>query len=438
MSNRKTVQINNFLVYLIVGLVPLILLPRRGHLSASIPKLIVLGVIGIVFLLHWFIRRREMTVIRDNLENRFLAGYVFFLLVSMFFSLDPVTSFWGSGYRYDGLVAFFLYLLAYLAAKNGHHLGRKLFWILAVSGFLVALLGVLQFYSIDPIPSRWYAIPWKDAAFATMGNPNFLGSYLVLVIPMPLYLYFYKNQPVGLIFYSVMVLALLCTRTRGAWIGFFISLLVFLFLHHKGYGFRKKEGRKVLVVFLLTLVISGFFIITSGDLFFARFLSIFGDLFAWIKQTEGSEMGGSFRIYLWGKVLTLIGKRPLTGYGIDVLYIAMNSNFREQIIQDFGVYKNWDKAHNEFLNIAVSSGVLSLLAYLGFVGAVIRRAYKRLPEHPGYVALLAAVMGYLVQAMFNIQVVMVYYVFFAYLGILSAEEGLEDTRGIFSGFRKTV
>ena len=122
--------------------------------------------------------------------------------------------------------------------------------------------------------------------------------------------------------------------------------------------------------------------------------------------------------------------RPFFGFGLDTMYIALEANFRGQIIGDLGRYVNWDKAHNEYLNIAVSSGIPSLLAYLGFLFFALKKGLKKMKINEAYVPLLAAIIGYLVQAMFNIQVVMVYYLFFAYLGILTAKEAFGDEEKI--------
>ena len=48
-----------------------------------------------------------------------------------------------------------------------------------------------------------------------MGNPNFLGTFLVLTIPAALYYVVEKKEVVGIFVYSLLFLALLATRTRG-------------------------------------------------------------------------------------------------------------------------------------------------------------------------------------------------------------------------------
>lgn len=422
----EVTKVNNFLLYLLVGLVPLILIPIDGTLQTAWTKLLFLLVISIFFI-YLSIRRRDKIIFMENtVENRFLAGYVILVFISLFNSLDPFISLVGSGYRHDGFVALITYVFAYLIARNAKHIERYFFTLVSVTSVLVSIYALLQFYRLDPVPIDLYRFDWTGVAFSTMGNPNFLGSYLVLSIPMPIYLYFYKGKKIGLIAYAILFLALLATRTRGAWIGAFIALIAFLVLHHFRSGFRKSDWKKVLIVFLTSIGMILFFMMSSGTEFMTRFLSIFIDLSKILKEDETAYLGGSYRVYIWGKVIELIKMRPFFGFGLDTMYIAMEMYFRVQITADFDIYMNFDKAHNEYLNIAVSSGILSLIAYLGFLFFALKKGLKNMKNHEAYVPLLAAIIGYLVQALFNIQVVMVYYLFFAYLGIVTSKEALVE------------
>jgi len=422
----EVAKVNNFLIYLIVGLVPLAIVPIDGTLQAAWTKLVLLWGISLVFIFLVLKRRDEITFMEDTIENRFLGGYFLLVLISIFFSVNPMISLVGSVYRHDGFLAFIAYIFAYLIARNAKQIEKYLFPLVSVTSVLVAIYGILQFYKLDPVPIELYAIEWVGKAFSTMGNPNFLGSYLVLSIPMPIYLYFEKGNKSGLIAYAILFLALLTTRTRGAWIGTLIALIAFIILYFFRSGIRKAELKKILIVFLASITMILFFILTSGSEFFTRFFSVFTELSTIVKQEESAYLSGSRRVYVWEKVVELIKMRPFFGFGLDTMFIALEANFRGQIIGDLGKYVNWDKAHNEYLNIAVSSGIPSLLAYLGFLFFALKKGLKKMNIHPAYVPLLAAIIGYLVQAMFNIQVVMVYYLFFAYLGILTSKEAFGE------------
>lgn len=424
----------NALILAVLCLVPLCTVPIDGKLSTMWPKLVLLTILSIFFLYTYLRNRYVLHFIEKDRENFYLIGYVLLAGIATVLSMNPTISFWGSSYRYDGFVALILYIFSYLMARNAKSIQRYFFHALTVTSVLVAVYGILQFYKIDPVPLEMYNKDWVGLAFSTMGNPNFFGSYLTLSLPIPLYLYFYKGKKMGLMAYMVLFLALLCSRTRGAWIGSFIGLLSFLFYHKQAYGFKKAEIRKVFVVVGVSFGVLFFFMLTSGDTFLTRFLSIFLDFSKIIKREEGAELGGSYRVYLWKKSIELIKMKPLIGFGPDVMYLAMNEHFRPQIIYDFGRYMNWDKAHNEYLNIAISSGIPSLIFYLAFLKRAISKGYKKISIHPAYVPLMASVTGYLVQALFNIQVVMVYYVFLSFLGLLSGAQAFQEGETHYSFF----
>ena len=52
-----------------------------------------------------------------------------------------------------------------------------------------------------------------------MGNPNFLGSYLVLLIPIAMHLFIVKSKKYASAIFCALLYCLLCTMTRGAWLG---------------------------------------------------------------------------------------------------------------------------------------------------------------------------------------------------------------------------
>jgi hypothetical protein len=101
-------------------------------------------------------------------------------------SVRPATALFGSYLRYDGQLTLVTYaLLFFLAVQVLHEQGRlgRLAEALVIGGFVVSLFGVLQLLgwlssaqAIDMFgPHR---------AYATFGNPNMLGGYLVFPLAL--------------------------------------------------------------------------------------------------------------------------------------------------------------------------------------------------------------------------------------------------------------
>ena len=118
---------------------------------------------------------------------------------------------------------------------------------------------------------------------------------------------------------------------------------------------------------------------------------------------------GAGRLDIWKKSFILIGEKPLVGAGPEHMLFALDQAEEEIKL---------DKAHNEYLDRAVATGVPSLILYLAWIFTILRRAWKT-RGNPLVLALMSAVISYLFQAFFNIAIVMVYPYFMAILGILS-------------------
>lgn len=77
-----------------------------------------------------------------------------------------------------------------------------------------------------------------------------------------------------------------------------------------------------------------------------------------------------------------------------------------------------DKAHNEYLQIAVTLGIPALIAYLIFLGMIIIPNLKYIFKQKYIFILLSIIGSYLVQAFFNISTIGIAPIFWLCLGII--------------------
>ena len=121
-----------------------------------------------------------------------------------------------------------------------------LFKMLVISGALVALYGVMQYVFGWTTSNAWIDEEmFEDATmrvYSTLGNPNVLGEYLLLILPVAaVYMLKYKWKELSKWTYGAMFLVLaLClvlTQSRGCWIGFMVSVVIFVtFYEGKWWG----------------------------------------------------------------------------------------------------------------------------------------------------------------------------------------------------------
>ena len=229
-------------------------------------KISLLRSIALIIVGAWIIRhvelshlRPELEIIEDqrpNLWKRFFGFplmWPIFLMTAVYLSstlssVAPRISLWGSYTRLQGLFSTFSYMVFFFSIlyflRKQDQLNR-LWNILILTSLPIAFYGLLQYTRLDPMP--WAGERAQSVAsrvVSTMGNPIFLGAYLVFVIPMTLakITEFCSRSRDGwgnklprfllAAFFSIILglqlFALLFTRSRGPWLGLMAGIFVFI------------------------------------------------------------------------------------------------------------------------------------------------------------------------------------------------------------------
>jgi len=416
-----------FWLLIIASVTPLLYFPVAGKLNSYFPKYIFLIIMLTIILFTIILFRKQIyPLIEFDSENKLLLIFYIFLLFSVFFALDRTTAIVGSDIRFEGLLTLTSYYLIFLCSRTIKNIDKKFILIMVFVGTLISTHGIMQVYGIDPVPSYFYpeVVLNMHSSFSSMGQPNHLGTYLVLLIPFAVYLYFDKNQPVGFFFYSVIFFALLCTNTRGAWIGFGISIFAFFILKFKNYGIEKIEKKKILYTLLASIFLLFIYTFTNDNSFGARFISIFSDFSKATSGANNSYRAGSGRIGIWTEVIELIKLRPIFGVGIDNLSIALKTFCEQDIMTKFGPigFVNWSKAHNEYLQTAVTSGIPSLIVYISLVAIIIKKSVSRIQYSDFYLPLTASLVGFYIIGFFNNETINFAYLLWMFLGFACSKE----------------
>jgi len=430
----------DYLVFAAVVLIPFIFFPVGKNADYFYaPKVYGLVVIVAMFLFTLLLSGKNFHhLFKFDLINLALLLYILLLLVSLFFARDIKMALWGRKYRVEGLMTLMSYFLLFFAARNVVISGRKFIMGITLSAAILSIYGIAQYYGFDPFPRDFVRGGWK-IAFATFGNPNFFGSYLVLAIPVVLHHFIIHKKNIAGICYALLIYALVCTLTRSAWVGIGAALAAYGILYGYFYNNFKQDIPRIAVTFLITCLAVVVFNISTGNIFTSRVQSISHDAREVIKSDQkvsedtinksGATESGLARFYIWAKVIELIKEKPLTGYGIENLMESFGEKFGNESVSQrlgFGISSRPpDKAHNEYLNIAVSTGIPSLLIYLIFIGLVLKRGWVKIRQSQAYVPFMAATLGYLAQAFFNISVASVAYIFWVFLGLISGYDANE-------------
>ena len=134
-----------------------------------------------------------------------------------------------------------------------------------------------------------------------------------------------------------------------------------------------------------------------------------------LADSAGHNRGG-----IWKTALQMARSHWLIGTGTGTFAKTFKA-FAPLVDYTEYAHKNLDFAHNEYIHILCTQGVVGLLSYLGFLGTAAWRALRQIRQNPRVLVPFACVLGYSVQLFFSFNVVIVAPVFFVLVGLLLAE-----------------
>lgn len=423
--NSKLDNVAKVTVILALSVIPAVFVPLGGTTDHFyLPKVAAMIILALSFLAVLAINKiRFKDIVQKDRINISLFIYFILLAASVYAAENKVFAIIGVPGRWEGLVTITLYMFLFITARLYLVPDEGLFKIILVTAIIVSIYGILQTMNFDPFPRDVLRENWSKRAFSTMGNPNFLGSYIVLIIPTSIYFYIINKNITGLTAYAILFYCLLSTGTRGAWLGTIASIMAFAAIHYMYFRYSKGEFTRYIILIVITMLLLALYNFYTEGAFIDRFLSIKRDADEFLTKGDRADYSGANRGFIWKRVAELIKKRPLTGYGIENLGEAFKKYYTKDMIELWNEVRYLDKAHNEYLHIAVTSGIPSLLVYLTFISQIILKGLFRLKNCKTALLILSSVIGYMTAAFFNISVVSVAYVYWIFLGLLAGSNG---------------
>ena len=355
-----------------------------------------------------------------------------FATLSYFFSIDVTTSLWGTKGRYEGLLMLMSYYTIFISATliRTDTLKLKLTQTFLFIGILHSLYGLCQHFNLfEPIIIDRYGYSISGVT----GNPNFMGTYTVLLSGLASTFFYYAKKTSTRIFYYLCLLlflfTMILTNTMSALFGTAAMILVFfiyLVITHKNYANRIHQPLSAFKLLIATIAIGSCGLLLLATLtdnpYLQQIQAMFADLNQLLTNKEITIETGARRFLVWKEASTLIPQYWLFGSGPDTFGIAYHNVF--PVREEF-----FNKAHNEYLQVALTQGLPALASYLLLYGTILIFSIKKLVRIIRsksyefdflYSGLFIAVIGYLFQAFFNISTIDVAPFFWLLLGLLAS------------------
>lgn len=298
-----------------------------------------------------------LLTIMSFLIRQFLKGSFTFRLTP----LDPLLLFFAGAMLFSSLISYtrrssltalaihLIIIAFYFVLTNTITNKQKLYAViasLALTSAVAAAYGVYQYYTGDISSDAWVDVTMfediKTRVVSTFGNPNVLGEYLILVIPLTVALlwerkgWLIKLAIGGLA--AIMLLCLIYTSSRGAWLGFIFAIGIFAVL----------RDRRFLALCLIGLLLVPFVLPPS---YINRFTSI-GNL---------QDSSSAYRLSIWLGSLKMLQDYWPSGIGLGLepfklIYpkYAFNAAYAHH-------------SHNIYIQLVLETGIVGFLLFMGLL-----------------------------------------------------------------------
>ena len=362
-------------------------------------------------------------IFKHTFLDWFWLAWLIAQVLSTIFSLHPRTSIFGYYSRFHGgLLSTLCYVLIYWALVSNLSFKKisTLIKMAVVAGIGVSLYAIPERLGFSPscllIQGKLGVGCWvqdvQHRVFATFGQPNWLGAYLGMLLPLAVSFYLNSITTINnslrslsasflqkiilhrwLLAIVTIFLALVFTQSRSALLGLTFSMAIMLgykllasYRHHRSIGQQKHLLFAVLLL-LGTALVAGTSFTPSLKTLISR-ISIPTENHAETEIPAKQEPSlppniiitpsEEIRMIVWRGAIKVWQRYPLLGSGPETFAY---SYYRDRSLEH-NLVSEWDflynKAHNELLNLLATTGAIGLGTYLALTIAIFYLAGKTL------------------------------------------------------------
>ncbi len=305
-----------------------------------------LMVIWLVFIMRFPEYRPKKNLIVYGILAYFLA-----IAASYLVSVDPILSFWGDSERMLGffhILHFFIFYLILVTAFRSWKEWQALMLTSVVIASIVSLMGIFGVQT-----------------YSTIGNTAYVSGYLIFNMFFALLLFLRSEQKGWRWLYSVPVVIMLIEfwncHTSGAIIGLTVSILLLVFL--LGLFHKSKNLRRASIITFVVAVVGIIILFSQSDK--AWFQNSF------LRNLTSQKATFQTRLVSWKGAAADFKNHPVFGTGFGNYAVIFDKHFDSKFLNYTRSETYFDRAHNNLIDIASTTGAVGLITYLSiFVAAL--------------------------------------------------------------------
>ncbi len=391
--------------YLLFFLVPLVLYSKTSEVF-EFNKMVLTYILTSIITFFWIAKMilSKKILFKKTIIDKFLIIFLISQFLSTLFSIDKRTSLLGYYSRFHGgLASTITYTLLYWAyvSNMNYQKTKKVLLLLLSSASIVSIWAIFEHFGksfsclIFPEFGKFDVSCWvqdvQNRVYATFGQPNWLAAWIITLIPIS-WSYFLttKDRSIKKYFWLLLsiifFITLLYTKSRSGILGFTaMAITYFGFLIYQTKAIKKPASRLAMPLALIIspLIFFSFTIETPWLESFRQILKINqkGNTIQENKyQSPALEVGGTesgkIRKIVWKGAIEIWKDNPLFGSGVETFAFSYYKHrpVEHNLVSEWNYLYN--KAHNEYLNFAATTGSVGLLSYLLLIGSMIFLFFK--------------------------------------------------------------
>lgn len=383
----------------------------------------------------------------------------------------------GQDARLMGLLTYMVIGILFLVIASGVKLHTWIFMVFSLSSLYAYVIAIFQHAGNDFMGYR-ERVSTPKIFISTFGNINIFASFLTMSVPIFICIFIFSKNKIYKAVTAIMTvlgaMCLLASNSDSAFLGVaaaMVMIFIFAFKDGKAYEFVKtilmlaigvmiqvfvndaigyKNNRGgiaeaiqnpvlvvVLVLVILIICVTMKMLITKKKDYFEELdrkkiikymlitmtVCLVGIVVLFIvkmyPEFKFERKWGNYRGMIWNICIDIFDKAPMVnkvfGHGNETLRILTVDGYYDEMIKY--TKRVYDNAHNELLQYLVTLGLAGTISYLGLVIStfvyIIKNAAKRIVPY----ICLAAMTGYFVQSLVNLNQPITTPYFFLFMAI---------------------
>ena len=309
--------------------------------AAPIIPTMACAMIAVATFIMFFIN----SIVKNNVKVKLdLFGILLIILLLVFF-IYSLTSY----AQTDSLKVFAIYfvfimfIFMVISCGTDKEKLKKMVFLFALSGLIVSAYGIYQQFFGNNLGHAWLDEDMFEditvRVYSTLENPNVLGEYLLLLIPICGAMIYGAEKWYSKLFYFIVLgtagLCLIFTQSRGCWLGLMLCAVIFALLVDK-----RLVALGIVAVMFLPMMLP--------ESIISRFTSI-GNM---------NDSSTSYRVYIWLGTIRMLKDYWWNGIGIgEAAFGKVYPYYSYNAISA-------PHSHNLYLQIITGNGIAGIIAFV--------------------------------------------------------------------------